>query len=360
MWTIHPRGEERLVEQHVSLPLANSGDVTSLCWHVYPENFVGSPQPDDSLLAAGTYAGLTTVWNIEGALRASLPSPNGPIFTLKFNPSGSLLVTCSANGVFEIYGTKDWASIFKVPAATNRIWETQAILPCTVWLDDSRLAIIGPNTPNAVVNCWQFDETHATTPFMQFVGHEGLINDLAYDKQTGFIATASEDQTVRLWKTDKENAYHDFRNHMDSVKAVAFQPTADPDAQTRVLASASWDGTVSLYDISTFTLLHSIGKEIHNFPGDRISSTSWSPDGRYLCSGDLEGVVGVWEWRDSIEPRAFGIWAPDRVMEDQQDHLPNGTNGHKDEQDRPVLHIHWQKTGQSFVVCRQNRRVCSA
>ena len=35
MWTIHPRGENRIEEQHISLPNNTSGDVTCLCWHVY-------------------------------------------------------------------------------------------------------------------------------------------------------------------------------------------------------------------------------------------------------------------------------------------------------------------------------------
>jgi hypothetical protein len=34
MWTIHPRGENRIEEQHVSLPTHTSEDITSLCWHV--------------------------------------------------------------------------------------------------------------------------------------------------------------------------------------------------------------------------------------------------------------------------------------------------------------------------------------
>jgi hypothetical protein len=33
LWTIHPRRENRVEEQNISLPL-NSGDVTSICWHV--------------------------------------------------------------------------------------------------------------------------------------------------------------------------------------------------------------------------------------------------------------------------------------------------------------------------------------
>jgi WD40 repeat protein len=189
------------------------------------------------------------------------------------------------------------------------------------------------------------------------VGHERLINDIQYDKQSGFIATASDDQTVRLWKTDKHVPYHEFRNHMAAVRAIAFQPQTEVDAPTRVLASASYDGTVCLYDIINLSLLYTIGNPIHNFPGDRISCVSWSPDGKYLCTGDSEGVVGVWEWRESAEPRPFALWAPERIREDEQESLPNGMNGHKEDGNTPVCRIHWQKNGQSFVVCRQNRKV---
>jgi len=310
-------------------------------------------------LAAGTFEGLTTIWDIEGSIRATFPSPYGPIFALRFNPSGSFLVSCSANGAFEIYDTTEWSSIFKVPAASSRIWEAQPVLPSLAWLDDSRLAILAPEPPGATVNCWQFDESHATHPFLRLYGHEGMINDIQYDKYTGFIATASDDQTVRLWKTDKSTPHHEFRNHTDSVKAIAFQPAPADSETPRILASASFDGSVSIFNVSTLSHLYTIGKDIHNFPGDRISCLTWSPDGKYLCTGDLEGVVGIWEWRDATEPRPFAVWAPDRIREDQHDSTPNGTNGHKDDLDRPVHRIHWQKNGQSFVVCRENRKVIS-
>jgi len=35
MWTVHKRGENRLDEQQMSLPTNTSGEVTSLCWHVF-------------------------------------------------------------------------------------------------------------------------------------------------------------------------------------------------------------------------------------------------------------------------------------------------------------------------------------
>jgi hypothetical protein len=34
IWNVHPRGENRLEEQHMNMPTNAAGDVTSLCWHV--------------------------------------------------------------------------------------------------------------------------------------------------------------------------------------------------------------------------------------------------------------------------------------------------------------------------------------
>jgi WD40 repeat protein len=357
------------------MPTNTAGFVTSLCWHVNPTlplslQSLTREQPNDSLLAAGTLSGLTTIWNIDGSLRASMPSPHGPIFNLGFNPSGTCLTTCSANGVLEIYSTKDWSSMFNVPA-TGKPWEHTPNIPMLVWIDDQRLATLGPNTPHAVVNCWQFDESQATSLFLQLIGHEGLINDIQYDRPTGLIGTASDDASVRLWKLDKSSPHHEFKTHSNPVRSLSFRPSPQDDSP-HILASASWDGTIHLYDITALTHLHTIGTQIHNFPHDRIACVSWAPDGRFFSSGDLEGVVGVWEWRDDGVglPRAYAIWAPERIREDRQQGeaaaatannsvgLANGANGHKDDHDRPVHGIHWQKNGQSFVICRENRKVC--
>ena len=294
-----------------------------------------------------------------------MASPHGPIFGLRFNPSGTLLVTCSAAGVFEIYNTKDWPSVFKVPA-TSKPWEHRPHIPKVVWMDDQRLAILGPQTPHVIVYCWQFDDANVTSPFLQLIGHEELIHDIQFDRATGLLGTASDDTSVRLWKLDKSTPYHEFRTHSSAVQALSFRPTP-PDDSPCILASASWDGTICLFDITHLTHLHTIGNQIHSFPHDRIACVTWSPGGRFFCSGDLEGAVGVWEWRDTLSsepPRAYAIWAPERIREDQlppadQSGLANGLNGHsKDDLDRPVLGIHWQKNGQSFVVCRENRKVC--
>jgi len=34
IWNVHPRGDNRLEEQHMDMPTNTAGAVTSLCWHV--------------------------------------------------------------------------------------------------------------------------------------------------------------------------------------------------------------------------------------------------------------------------------------------------------------------------------------
>jgi WD40 repeat protein len=56
------------------------------------------------------------------------------------------------------------------------------------------------------------------------------------------LASASWDQTVRLWEADKGQEVLALKGHTKEVTAVAFSP----DGQH--LASASWDQTVRLWE----------------------------------------------------------------------------------------------------------------
>jgi WD40 repeat protein len=59
------------------------------------------------------------------------------------------------------------------------------------------------------------------------------------------LASASADQTVRLWDVATRQALGEpLRGHSDHVVSVTFSPDG------KMLASASWDQTVWLWDVS--------------------------------------------------------------------------------------------------------------
>jgi RNA polymerase sigma factor (sigma-70 family) len=122
--------------------------------------------------------------------------------------------------------------------------------------------------------------------------HGGFVNAIAFSPNSQLLASASNDQTVRLWETTtgKEiRRIHCERNGSGyAVAAVAISP----DGKT--LAWWGEDKILRLSEVST-------GKEIRQFQGrhqeEHIAGLLFSPDGQLLIDAGTPGVnkIRVWD-----------------------------------------------------------------
>ena len=71
--------------------------------------------------------------------------------------------------------------------------------------------------------------------------------------------------------------------HHDTVNGLSLSPDG------KLLASASWDNTVRLWDVSSRRLVHTFVGHV-----DKVTSATFSPDGRLLASG-AGGEVKLWD-----------------------------------------------------------------
>ena len=83
-------------------------------------------------------------------------------------------------------------------------------------------------------------------------GHSSDVNAVAFSLDGKLLASASGDRTVKLWDAGTGAALQTLEGHLGNVNAVAFSPDG------KLLASASGDRTVKLWDASSGAALQTL------------------------------------------------------------------------------------------------------
>ncbi|MEM1255744.1 MAG: hypothetical protein AAGI69_25175, partial [Cyanobacteria bacterium P01_H01_bin.21] len=133
---------------------------------------------------------------------------------------------------------------------------------------------------------------HGTTEFNRLEkAHSSWVNDVAFSPDDQLIASASDDSTVKLWKSTGELLTS--IEHGERVSGVQFSP----DGQ--VLATSTGDGKVRLWHKNGDPLMMELGQmELDQHTGS-VKSIDFSPNGEILASASADKKVILWNLKNN-------------------------------------------------------------
>jgi WD40 repeat protein len=131
--------------------------------------------------------------------------------------------------------------------------------------------------PECTVKVWDGDGRLRHT-----LTHRNALMSVAVSPDGQWLASASHDRTVCIWKMDNlDQPYRVLTQHADTVKAVVFFPNS------KLLASAGDDGLVQVRRVEDDRPIRS-----WRLPGP-VVSLAVDGEGRHLLTGNANGTVYI-------------------------------------------------------------------
>ncbi|XP_030455779.1 WD40 repeat-containing protein HOS15-like [Syzygium oleosum] len=284
-----------------------SKDVTTLDWN-----------GDGTLLATGSYDGQARIWTTNGELKTTLSRHKGPIFSLKWNKKGDYLLTGSCDKTAIVWDVKAEEGKQQFEFHTGPTLDVD-------WRNNVSFAT--SSTDNMIYVC----KIGENRPIKTFAGHQGEVNCVKWDPTGSLLASCSDDITAKIWSMKQDKYVHDLKEHLKEIYTLRWSPTGsgtnNPNQQL-VLASASFDSTVKLWDVELGKLIYSL-----NGHRDPVYSVAFSPNGEYLASGSLDKSVHIWSLKEGKIVKTY-----------------TGNGG--------IFEVCWNKEGDKIAACFANNTVC--
>ncbi|MDP1563828.1 MAG: serine/threonine-protein kinase [Pirellulaceae bacterium] len=247
---------------------------------------------------------------------SSLTGHTGKVYRVRYSPEGSVVVSCGDEGSIRLWDSEDGRELAHLDefsgsvtdvamhpsgrfvAATGEngklmVWDvtTQRVLH-----DIDRnfngagfLAYESRGTCLIIVNSNRIEFRDANNYRLVHSiadAHSGAIRALAVSPDGKQLATASWDQTIKIWDVDVAKHVRTIQALSGSLMAVAWSPDG------LHLAASGMDFTITVWESAT-------GQLLQKFSGHEFTTRdlSFSPDGRHLASAGADGSVKVWDWR---------------------------------------------------------------
>ena len=131
-----------------------------------------------------------------------------------------------------------------------------------------------------------------------FIGHGGMIRDIAFSENDKFVLTGSFDYSAILWDFQDQRLIKSLDGHEGPVTSVAF-------VTEKKAITASDDNTAIFWDLDTGSPIFKFAAHTH-----KVMSASVSPDRRYVATGGWDTNIFIWDLKTGQKVKRLKVKTP--------------------------------------------------
>lgn len=254
-----------------------------------------SLHPDGKIIGIVSGDREISLWDLSGKEIKRIPGHTNNPLSISFSPDGKVFLTTSYDRTLKIWSTDTGRQLLSLNG-------DDAELFTAAFSNDGK--IVASAGGSGEIKLWNLtDHTYKLG-----IGHTDSIRSLDFPANNpNLLATAGVDRQVIFWDIQGnqiDTISAESKESWNRIETLRFSP------DSKTIAAVSYDGTLSLWNISGRSPKKISPLSSHSQP---VFDVSFHPDGKTLASASFDGTIRLWtidgKFLRQIDTKGGKVWS---------------------------------------------------